>query len=52
MVEGIYMAILDAKELAAYIKHAYKQKVNHAIPPIKLQKSLHFLYDVQRIYCP
>jgi len=44
MEGGIYMAILDAKELAAYIKHAYKQKVNHAIPPIKLQKSLYFLF--------
>jgi len=38
------MAITDAKNLAAYIKHAYFQKTNKPIPPIKLQKSLYFLF--------
>lgn len=36
--------ILDAKELAGYIKYNYKQANNIEISPIKLQKSLYFLF--------
>lgn len=38
------MAIIDAKELAAYIKYKYTEQTgNLDIPPIKLQKALYFL---------
>ena len=38
------MAIVDAKELASYIKYKYNEQFgNSNIPPIKLQKSLYFL---------
>lgn len=38
------MAIINAKELASYIKFKYKEQIGtSAIPPIKLQKSLYFL---------
>ena len=37
-------SILDAKELACYISNYYKEKFQHDITPIKLQKSLYFCF--------
>ena len=38
------MAILKAKDLAAYIQKKYEEKKGMEISPIKLQKSLYFLF--------
>lgn len=38
------MAIYKAKELACYISNFYKQEKGNEISPIKLQKSLYFLF--------
>ena len=38
------MAELDVKQLAAYIQNKYYEETNKEISPIKLQKSLYFLF--------
>lgn len=38
------MAVFDVKELAAYIQKKYKEDKQMQISPIKLQKSLYFLF--------
>ena len=38
------MAVLDAKELAAYIQKKYYDEKHRQISPIKLQKTLYFLF--------
>lgn len=38
------MAIVDKKQLVEYLKYSYYQKKNQIITPIKLQKTLYFLY--------
>ena len=38
------MAIFDVKELAAYIQKKYEENKQMQISPIKLQKSLYFLF--------
>lgn len=38
------MAITNAKDLTAYIKLSYKNQTQKEISPIKLQKSLYFLF--------
>ena len=38
------MAELNVKELAAYIQKKYKEETGREISPIKLQKSLYFLF--------
>lgn len=38
------MAELNVKELAAYIQKKYKEETGKEISPIKLQKSLYFLF--------
>lgn len=38
------MAVLNAKELAAYIQKKYEEEKQMQISPIRLQKSLYFLF--------
>lgn len=38
------MAIIDKKQLVEYLKYFHLQKKNQVISPIKLQKTLYFLY--------